>query len=205
MGTATHIHILVERARNLKLKGNGETNDAFVIIQLVNDKFRTSIIKKAPHSVEWMEECEFQIPKYDNSAELILKVKHNGKFDKHHFLGMVSLPLKDLITDVDADATNLVTISKWYTLKCKPNQNKNDYRGDLKVTVSLLEKQGYETHEDSLLFKTVDESNSQMNSNDSSEYMKKCTKRVKGSQACFGAHGKRFWKNKNKGINVGIR
>ena len=97
MITPTHIQVLVERARNLKLKGNGETNDAFVIIQLANDKFTTSIIEKASHSVEWMEECEFLIPKYDNSVELILKVKHNGKLDTHHFLGMVSKRQKKVI------------------------------------------------------------------------------------------------------------
>ena len=151
MITPTHIQVLVERARNLKLKGIGETNDAFVIIQLVNDKFTTSIIEKASDSVEWMEECEFLIPKYDNSVELILKVKHNGKFDRHHFLGMVSLPLKDLITDGDTDATNLISSSKWYSLQCKPNQNKKDYRGELKLTISLLEMQSFEAHEDSVI------------------------------------------------------
>ena len=39
MITPNHIQVLVERAENLKVKGNGETNNAFVIIQLANDKF----------------------------------------------------------------------------------------------------------------------------------------------------------------------
>ena len=205
MITPTHIQVLVERAENLKVKGYGETNNAFVIIQLANDKFTTSTKEKSPHSVEWMEECEFLIQHYDNSAELILKVMHNGKM-KNHFLGMVSIPLKELITDFDAGATNQISSTKWYYLNCKPNKNENDNRGKLKLTISLLKKLGYEPQEDSILFHTVlNESNSHLNSNESSRSLKKGTKKVKDSAASSGANGERFWKNKNRGIYIGVK
>jgi hypothetical protein len=32
------------------------------------------------------------------------------------------------------------TFCRWYTLKCKPGQNKNDYRGDLEVRTSFTVK-----------------------------------------------------------------
>ena len=195
MRIPTHIQVLVESARNLKIKGNGETNDALVTIQLSNDKFMTSIKEKAPKSVEWMEDCEFLIPKSDSKAELTIKVKHNGKLDTHQFLGMVSLPLKDLITEIDSDPTR--SVSKWYALKCKPNQNKNDCRGDLKLTISLLEKSLNDTPHNSVSFTSVNENDNHINSN---ERWKKCKKVIKKSLTSLGNNGKTFGKNKDEGI-----
>ena len=96
MGLPTHIQVVVKSARNLKVKGKDGTNDAFVIISLGKEKFRTSVKEKVAKSAEWLEECELEIPRQGNTAEVVLKVMHQGnKLGSHHFLGMVTIPLRD--------------------------------------------------------------------------------------------------------------
>ena len=195
MGTPTHVQVIVKRARNLKIKGKDGINDAFVIIGLGKEKFRTSVIEKTTKTVEWMEECELLIPRQGNTAEIVLKVMHQGNLGSHHFLGMVNIPLKDLQDD-DASTDNIIPINKWYLLKCKPTQNKSDYRGDLEVTISFLEKQ---------LPPKPDRASSYLNVNDKSgkhsgslQSLNKFTNKIGGSLISLGHNEKRRWKKKNK-------
>ena len=199
MGTPTHVQVIVKRARNLKIKGKDETNDAFVIIGLGKEKFRTSTKEKTTKSAEWLEECELLIPRHGNTAEIILKVMHQGGLGSHHFLGMVTIPLKDLINEDDTVTTNLRPITRWYLLKCKPNQSKKDYRGELEVTISFLEKQLPKKPEKSVSFLSVNEGSSQMDSKGSLQSLNKFTNKIGGSLASLGHHDKRLWKKKHKG------
>jgi Rab11 family-interacting protein 1/2/5 len=195
MGTPTHVQVIVKRSRNLKIKGKDGTNDAFVIIGLGKEKFRTSVIEKTTKTVEWMEECELLIPRQGNTAELVLKVMHQGNLKSHQFLGMVNIPLKDLQDD-DAITDNIRPMTKWYLLKSKPNQNKSDYRGDLEVTISFLEKQ---------LPPKPDRASSYLNVNDKSgknsgslQSLNKFTNKIGGSLISLGHNEKRLWKKKNR-------
>merc|ERR1712165_538207 len=120
MGTPTHVQVLIKRARGLKIKGKDGTNDAFVIIGIGKEKYRTSVKEKSTKWVEWFEECELCIPRHGNTAELELKVVHQGNLKAHHFLGQITLPLKDFDDDSGKPKT------KWYPLKCKASQNKSE-------------------------------------------------------------------------------
>lgn len=133
MWSPTHVQVLVKKARGLKIKGKDGTNDAFVTIGLGKEKYQTSVKEKATESVEWCEQCELTIPAHGNTAEIVLTALHRNFLGVDEFLGMVSIPLRDF--DVyDRPRT------KWYTLKCKPGQSKNDYRGDLEVRTAFTVK-----------------------------------------------------------------
>ena len=130
----------MKRARGLKIKGKDGTNDAFVTIGLGKEKYQTSVKEKASDSVEWCEQCELTIPAHGNTAEIVLTALHRNFLGVDEFLGLVAIPLRDF--DVyDRPRT------KWYPLKCKPGQTKNDYRGDLEVRTAFTVKAV--THNDS--------------------------------------------------------
>jgi len=74
-----------------------------------------------------------KIPEQGNTAEIVLNVLHRNFLGVDEFLGMVSLPLRDF--DVYERPK-----TKWYPLKCKPGQSKNDYRGDLEVRTAFTVK-----------------------------------------------------------------
>ena len=201
MGTPTHVQVIVKRARTLKIKGKDETNDAFVIIGLGKEKFRTSTKEKTTKSVEWLEECELLIPRHGNTAEIVLKVMHQGNLGSHHFLGMVTIPLKDLINEDDTVTTNLKPVTRWYLLKCKPSQNKKDYRGELEVTISFLEKQLPKKPEKSVSFLSVNDGSSNTDSKGSLQSINKFTNKIGGSLVSLGHHERRLWKKKNNTAN----
>jgi len=133
MWSPTHVQVLVKKAKGLKIKGKDGTNDAFVTIALGKEKYQTSVKEKATDQVDWCEQCELSIPTQGNTAEIVLNVLHRNFLGVDEFLGMVSMPLRDF--DVYERPK-----TKWYSLKCKPGQNKNDYRGDLEVRTSFTVK-----------------------------------------------------------------
>ena len=100
------------------------------------------------------------IPSHGNTADINLTVLHRNFLGVDEFLGQVSLPLRDF--DVYERPK-----SKWFPLKCKPGQNKNDYRGEIEVNSGYLNfwlpQLGNLNHNqkaqiaDTLLFSTVDE------------------------------------------------
>lgn len=135
MWSPTHVQVTVQRARGLLTKGKHGTNDAFVTIALAKEKYQTSVKEKALQDVEWHEECELQIPKQGNVAEIILTVLHRNFIGVDEFLGVVSIPLADF--DVYERPRN-----RWYELKSKPGKEKNKSRGELEVRISFLVKAG---------------------------------------------------------------
>jgi len=119
----------------LLAKGKHGTNDAFVTIALGKEKYQTSVKEKALRDVEWHEECELQIPKQGNVAEIVLTVLHRNFIGVDEFLGIVNIPLADF--DVYERPRN-----RWYELKSKPGKEKNKRRGELEVRVAFLVKAG---------------------------------------------------------------
>ena len=67
------------------------------------------------------------IPSHGNTADISLTVLHRNFLGVDEFLGQVCLPLRDF--DVYERPK-----SKWFPLKCKPGQNKNEYRGEIEVS-----------------------------------------------------------------------
>ena len=72
------------------------------------------------------------IPSHGNTADINLTVLHRNFLGVDEFLGQVSLPLRDF--DVYERPK-----SKWFPLKCKPGQNKNDYRGEIEVHIQIIQ------------------------------------------------------------------
>ncbi|CAL8104819.1 unnamed protein product [Orchesella dallaii] len=134
MWTPTHVQVTVQRAKGLLLKGKNGTNDAFVTISLGKEKYQTSVKERATESVDWHEECELAIPRHGNKAEIVLTLLHRN-FIGDEFLGQISIPLSDF--DVYDKPKN-----RWYSLKCKPGQDKSNYRGEIEVRVSFTVQSG---------------------------------------------------------------
>jgi len=135
MWSPTHVQVTVHRARGLLTKGKNGTNNAFVTIALGKEKYQTSVTEKALQDVDWHEECEMQIPKQGNVAEIVLTALHRNFIGVDQFLGVVRIPLADF--DVYERPR-----SRWYDLKSKPGKDKNKPRGKLEVRVSFLVKAG---------------------------------------------------------------
>jgi len=135
MWSPTHVQVTVHRARGLLTKGKNGTNNAFVTIALGKEKYQTSLKEKTLQDVDWHEECEMQIPKQGNVAEVVLTALHRNFFGVDEFLGVVNIPL------VDFDVYEKPR-SRWYDLKSKPGKDKNKPRGKLEVRVSFLVKAG---------------------------------------------------------------
>jgi len=129
MWSPTHVQVLVKRAKGLNVKGKNGTNDAFVTIGLGKEKFQTSVKDKA-EDPEWCEQCQLSIPQQGNRAEVVLKVLHRSFMGGDEFLGQISLPLQDF--DVYEKPR-----ANWYSLLCKPGQNKSEYRGELEVKLGF--------------------------------------------------------------------
>lgn len=68
-----------------------ETNDCFLTIALGKEKYQTSVKEKAEENVEWHEECELQIPKQGNTAEIVLTALHRNFLGVDEFLGTVRI------------------------------------------------------------------------------------------------------------------
>jgi len=132
MWSPTHVQVLVKGARGLNIKGKG-TNDAFVTIGLGREKYQTSVKEKSSERVEWSEQCQLPIPLLGNVADISLTVLHRNFLGVDEFLGQINLPLKEF--DVYERPK-----SRWFRLKCKPGQNKQDYRGEIEVKVGFTVK-----------------------------------------------------------------
>ena len=73
------------------------------------------------------------IPSQGNTADIVLTVLHRNFLGVDEFLGRVDVPLRDF--DVYERPR-----SRWYQLKCKSGQNKNDYRGEIEVKIGFTVK-----------------------------------------------------------------
>ena len=98
--------------------------------------------EKSSDRVEWGEQCELSvtvqirnslssyifrpIPLHGNVVDINLTVLHRNFLGVDEFLGQISLPLKEF--DVYERPK-----SRWLPLRCKPGQNKSDYRGEIEA------------------------------------------------------------------------
>ena len=136
MWIPTHVQVLVRSAKDLKIKGkDGTTNNAFVTIDLGHNRFETSVKPGSKELVEWYEMCEMKLPRNAHSQNLVLTIYHKNLVSTDRFLGMVSIPLNRIL-----DLNHSQKITKCYRLCCKPGQSKTDYRGDLEVGITFIDK-----------------------------------------------------------------
>lgn len=135
MWSPTHVQVTVQKAKGLISKGKNGTNDAFVTIGLGKEKYQTSVKEKAPENVEWHEECELEIPKQGNKAEIVLTALHHTFLGVDEFLGQVSIPLADM--DIYERPRN-----RWYKLKNKPGKEENKDRGEIEAKITFTVRSG---------------------------------------------------------------
>ncbi|XP_067945039.1 neurofilament heavy polypeptide-like isoform X2 [Watersipora subatra] len=128
-GNPTHVVVAVQRAKDLISKGKNGTNDAFVTIALHDKKFQTTIKDKVIDP-EWYEECDVPLPENYNEHKLTLQVFHRNNLGIDEFLGHLEVPLQNF--DVYDPPKSI-----WYSLLCKPGQNKTKPRGELEVRMSF--------------------------------------------------------------------
>ncbi|KAK6627342.1 hypothetical protein RUM44_009819 [Polyplax serrata] len=134
MWPPSHAHVLVQRAENLLIKGKNGTNNAFVVIELGKESYRTSVKEKSGKSVTWKEECELKIPASENTVFLILTAFHRNSLGLDEFLGTVKIPI---------DSSNKTTKrSGWFRLEGKPGKEKgkDKVRGRLEVEIGFVSR-----------------------------------------------------------------
>ena len=78
------------------------------------------------------------IPQYGNRSEILLKVLHRNFMGGDEFLGQLTLPLQDFDVYEKPKA-------RWYSLTCKPGQNKTGYRGELEVKIGFTVRANNDT------------------------------------------------------------
>ncbi|OWA54465.1 putative Rab11 family-interacting protein 2 [Hypsibius exemplaris] len=126
----THVQVTVIRAKNLIPKSkNGETNNAYITIQLGKEKFETSVLEKTK-APEWNEECELRVT--DLTGSIVLSAYHKHTIGTDDFLGRVELPLTDL--NFYDRPKNL-----WFPLRSKKKDSGKEekYRGEIQVRLNF--------------------------------------------------------------------
>lgn len=131
MWSPTHVQVIVQKAKNLRIKGKNGANDTYVTIQLGKEKFQTSVQEKTT-SPEWHEECELTIPD-GNTSCITLTIFHRNFMGLDKFLGRVDVPLQEL--DIYERPRN-----KIYPLHGKPGSNDVKVRGELEVRFAFVVK-----------------------------------------------------------------
>lgn len=125
----THVQVTVHRARNLISKGRGDTNNAFVTMQLGKDKFQTSVAKEQ-RNPQWGEECELTL--LGMNGVIVLNVYHKSTLVED-FLGRLDLPLSNFNRYDPPRA-------EWYKLKAKPGKPNRKDRGEIEVEIGFIAK-----------------------------------------------------------------
>lgn len=131
MWSPTHVQVIVQRAKNLRIKGKHGVNDTYVTIQLGKEKYQTSVQQKTL-TPEWHEECELMIPN-GNTHSITLTVYHRNLMAIDKFLGRVDIPLQEL--DIYERPKN-----RFYPLRGKPNKSDGKERGELEVRLAFVVK-----------------------------------------------------------------
>ena len=140
MWSPTHVQILIRSAKDLKIKGNDGTNDAFITIDLGHSKFQTSVKPGSKNFIEWFELCEMKLPKQYNDQMLTLTAYHKNLLSTDQFLGTISIPLNRYLDFQKGQKAHKTKVTKCYRLSCKPGQTKTDYRGELEVGITFIMK-----------------------------------------------------------------
>ncbi|XP_014115002.1 PREDICTED: rab11 family-interacting protein 1 [Pseudopodoces humilis] len=112
----THVRVTVLRARGLRSKAAAGGSDAYAVMALGRDKFRTS-------------EATFELPA--RPAALRLTVLHRALAGADKFLGRAEVELAALRDDGGRRH------SRWYKLRSKPGKKEKE-RGEIEVDIQFM-------------------------------------------------------------------
>ncbi|NXD98642.1 RFIP1 protein, partial [Chaetorhynchus papuensis] len=127
----THVRVTVLRARGLRSKAaaGGGGSDAYAVMALGRDKFRTSVAERCRGEPLWREEATFELPA--RPAALRLTVLHRALAGADKFLGRAEVDLAALRDDGDRRHT------RWYKLRSKPGKKEKE-RGEIEVDIQFM-------------------------------------------------------------------
>ncbi|XP_017687298.1 PREDICTED: rab11 family-interacting protein 1 [Lepidothrix coronata] len=125
----THARVTVLRARGLRSKAaGGGGSDAYAVMALGRDKFRTSVAERCRGEPLWREEATFELPP---RPALRLTVLHRALTGADKFLGRAEVDLAALRDDGGRRHT------RWYKLHSKPGKKEKE-RGEIEVDIQFM-------------------------------------------------------------------
>ncbi|CAN8205842.1 unnamed protein product [Coccothraustes coccothraustes] len=125
----THVRVTVLRARGLRAKAAAGGSDAYAVMALGRDKFRTSVAERCRGEPLWREEATFELPA--RPAALRLTVLHRALAGADKFLGRAEVELAALREDGGRRHT------RWYKLRSKPGKKEKE-RGEIEVDIQFM-------------------------------------------------------------------
>ncbi|NXX29656.1 RFIP1 protein, partial [Nicator chloris] len=125
----THVRVTVLRARGLRAKAAAGGSDAYAVMALGRDKFRTSVAERCRGEPLWREEATFELPA--RPAALRLTVLHRALAGADKFLGRAEVELGALRDDGGRRHT------RWYKLRSKPGKKEKE-RGEIEVDIQFM-------------------------------------------------------------------
>ncbi|NWY95405.1 RFIP1 protein, partial [Loxia curvirostra] len=125
----THVRVTVLRARGLRAKAAAGGSDAYAVMALGRDKFRTSVAERCRGEPLWREEATFELPA--RPAALRLTVLHRALAGADKFLGRAEVELAALREDGGRQHT------RWYKLRSKPGKKEKE-RGEIEVDIQFM-------------------------------------------------------------------
>ncbi|XP_071435275.1 rab11 family-interacting protein 1 isoform X2 [Pithys albifrons albifrons] len=124
----THVRVTVLRARGLRAKAAAGGSDAYAVMALGRDKFRTSVAERCRGEPLWREEATFELPP---RPALRLTVLHRALTGADKFLGRAEVDLEALREDGGRRHT------RWYKLRSKPGKKEKE-RGEIEVDIQFM-------------------------------------------------------------------
>ncbi|RMB95136.1 hypothetical protein DUI87_28412 [Hirundo rustica rustica] len=125
----THVRVTVLRARGLRSKAAAGGSDAYAVMALGRDKFRTSVAERCRGEPLWREEATFELPA--RPAALRLTVLHRALAGADKFLGRAEVELAALRDGGGPRHT------RWYKLHSKPGKKEKE-RGEIEVDIQFM-------------------------------------------------------------------
>ncbi|XP_032936941.1 rab11 family-interacting protein 1 [Catharus ustulatus] len=125
----THVRVTVLRARGLRAKAAAGGSDAYAVMALGRDKFRTSVAERCRGEPLWREEATFELPA--RAAPLRLTVLHRALAGADKFLGRAEVELAALRELGGPRHT------RWYKLHSKPGKKEKE-RGEIEVDIQFM-------------------------------------------------------------------
>ncbi|NXK39305.1 RFIP1 protein, partial [Piprites chloris] len=119
--------VTVLRARGLRSKAAGGS-DAYAVMALGRDKFRTSVAERCRGEPLWREEATFELPP---RPALRLTVLHRALTGADKFLGRAEVDLAALRDGGGRQHT------RWYKLRSKPGKKEKE-RGEIEVDIQFM-------------------------------------------------------------------
>ncbi|KAM9580237.1 rab11 family-interacting protein 5 isoform 3-T3 [Guaruba guarouba] len=129
----THVQVTVVRARGLRCKGSGQAggSDAYTVLQLGRERYRTAVAEKSPGGPEWREECAFELPPEPAACPgLLLTVMHRALVGMDRFLGQALVPLEPALQRGRAPE------ERWHKLHSKAGKKEKE-RGEILVCIQF--------------------------------------------------------------------